>query len=182
MPQGDIEGGSLRIRELTEADREILLQATLINVNWCGERFTIDQVTSFSGFARYTVLTPERGDFGFVALEGDDVAGVVWVLYLPGTEPGYGYLADGVGELSVCVFAGHRGEGTGARLIELALRRAAERGDDRMSLSVEDGNPARRLYARLGFREAEGDVMRGTMVVNLGGDARGHRRDGGKAR
>lgn len=158
---------SVGIRDLLATDRDVLVWATLVNINWCGERFTVGQVESLPEFSRYTMVRPERGDFGFVALEDGDGVGVVWVLYLPAAEAGYGYIEDGVGELSVCVREGYRGKGIGSRLIGLALRRAAERGEDRISLSVEDGNPARGLYARLGFRDAGPGHPQGTMVADL---------------
>lgn len=50
--------------------------------------------------------------------------------------------------------AGHaRGSGVGERLIETAVADARERGMARVTLDVAEENlPARRLYARLGFR------------------------------
>ena len=56
--------------------------------------------------------------------------------------------------LSVAVAGSERGRGIAGRLLELHLRRLAGLGVGAVFLEVEAGNtPARRLYARAGFRE-----------------------------
>lgn len=45
----------------------------------------------------------------------------------------------------------HRGQGMGRHLLEEALRWGRERGCTEATLSVLAGNPARELYARVGF-------------------------------
>jgi ribosomal-protein-alanine N-acetyltransferase len=64
-------------------------------------------------------------------------------------------LAAGEAEiLSVAVTRRRRGRGLGRRLLDLHLRRLAGLGVKAVFLEVEDANaPARRLYARAGFRE-----------------------------
>jgi GNAT superfamily N-acetyltransferase len=44
-----------------------------------------------------------------------------------------------------------RGAGVGSALLELALRRATERGCRRIELDADEDNPAIRLYERFGF-------------------------------
>lgn len=94
------------------------------------------------------------------------MVGLVWLLFLGADDPGYGFVADGVPELSVCVWLGHRGAGLGERLVESACAHASARGVRRISLSVEAGNPARRLYERLGFADVPGAAEE-TMVREL---------------
>jgi ribosomal-protein-alanine N-acetyltransferase len=63
--------------------------------------------------------------------------------------------ADEAEILSVAVALRRQGEGLGGRLLERHLRRLAGFGTRTVFLEVEEGNaPARRLYARAGFREA----------------------------
>ena len=145
----------------------LLTEATRLNVNWTGE-LSVDTagVAADPALAHYTRLEPERGDFGLVAVVGGRAVGVVWLLYLDAVDPGYGYLADGVPELSVCVWPGHRGVGVGGLLLDAAFLAARERGIRRISLSVESGNPAERLYRDRGFVDAPGAAP-GTMVVGL---------------
>jgi len=64
-------------------------------------------------------------------------------------------LAAGEAEiLSVAVASARRGRGLARRLLDLHLRRLAGLGAQTVFLEVdEDNEPARRLYARAGFRE-----------------------------
>ena len=56
--------------------------------------------------------------------------------------------------LSVAVVSSQRGRGLARRLLDLHLGRLAGLGVQAVFLEVEEGNqPARRLYARAGFRE-----------------------------
>ena len=64
-------------------------------------------------------------------------------------------LAGGEAEiLSVAVAASRRGRGLGRKLLDLHLRRLAGLGATAVFLEVDEDNaPARRLYARAGFRD-----------------------------
>lgn len=64
-------------------------------------------------------------------------------------------LAGGEAEiLSVAVASSRRGRGLGRRLLDLHLRRLAGLGATAVFLEVDEDNaPARRLYARAGFRD-----------------------------
>lgn len=56
--------------------------------------------------------------------------------------------------MTLAVAPGHRGQGLGDRLVEALLARAQDRGAGSVMLEVRaDNEPARRLYARHGFRE-----------------------------
>ena len=62
--------------------------------------------------------------------------------------------ADEAEILSVAVARSWRGRGLARRLLDLHLRRLAGLGLRAVFLEVDEGNtPARRLYARAGFRE-----------------------------
>lgn len=159
----------MELRDLGDDDdiAALLLEATRLNVNWTGEERVGDaEVSADPSLAHYTVLRPDRGDFGLIAEVGGRVVGVVWLLFLDATDPGYGYVADGVPELSVCVWPGYRGVGIGRLLLDEAFLAARRRGIRQISLSVEDGNPARRLYVNSGFHDASGAAP-GTMAVDL---------------
>ena len=145
----------------------LLTEATRLNVNWTGEeRVSSAEVAADPALAHYTRLDSGRGDFGLVAEVAGRVVGIVWLLFLDSTDPGYGYIADGVPELSLCVWPDYRGVGIGALLIDAALAQARERGHRRVTLSVENGNLAKRLYRDKGFVDASGAAP-GTMVIAL---------------
>ena len=108
------------------------------------------------------------GDAGLVAHVDGEPIGAVWVRRFRDDAHGYGYLDPETPELSIAVAEGHRGCGLGGCLLTAMLVELRLRGVARVSLSVEDDNPARALYERLGFvpvRAADGVT---TMVCTVG--------------
>jgi GNAT superfamily N-acetyltransferase len=113
-------------------DRELLCTSTLANVNWSGEqRFTHRDVDERPDLRHYTLFRPDRGHLGFVAEVQGLVVGVTWALFLDGDDPGYGFVADGVPELSLSVWSGYRGQGVGGELLRLAFTEEACGGSSR---------------------------------------------------
>ena len=161
-------GEAVALRSLQPADRFLLRTATWLNLNWCGERFTFAQMDADPYLAGYYRLTPEDGDFGLVSTAAGQPTGVVWVRHFPAHAPGYGFVRPGVPELSVCVLPGYRGAGLGEALVAAAVAEARQRSLGAVSLSVEEGNPARRLYERLGFAPAAPARHPGTLLLELG--------------
>lgn len=156
------------LRPVRVDDVELLRAATVANLDWTGEqRFTYRDVDEAPHLRHYAEFRPDRGDFGFVAAQQGWTVGVVWLLFLDAAAPGYGFVADGVPELSISVWSGYRGQGIGQVLISAALDEARARGLARVSLSVETGNPALRLYRAAGFERADG-TAEGTYVVRIG--------------
>jgi ribosomal protein S18 acetylase RimI-like enzyme len=72
-------------------------------------------------------------------------------------------VAEDVPEASIGVAPAWRGQGIGTALLDELIVRARAHGLRGISLSVEDGNRARVLYERAGFRvvgrEGNSDVM-----------------------
>ncbi|MFW0181343.1 N-acetyltransferase family protein [Rothia sp. P5766] len=155
-------------RELTATDTPLLETATLGTMNWCGPRFTLDDIRGKPEFAHYTRLIPERGDLGLVAYSGEHLAGAAWALYLPASDSGYGYFDSKTPELSLWVAPEHRGQGLGRRLLRALLSDAGRLGATQVSLSVEDGNQARQLYLAEGFVPVAGREKDGVMVCPVG--------------
>lgn len=156
------------IRPLEERESELLTVATLGNLNWPGERFTRDDVTSGTEFTKYTILVPERGDFRFVAESGGEVVGVVWLQFHPLSAAGYGFVDEATPELSLWVREPDRGRGIGRELLRSALREARARGHAGVSLSVEPENVAKRLYRVEGFVGVPGLETNGVMLWDAG--------------
>ncbi|MGO1560806.1 Histone acetyltransferase HPA2 and related acetyltransferases [Actinomycetales bacterium JB111] len=143
------------VRAATAADRGLLARATLENLNWNGPRFTMREVEENPRLRHYYDGWPGGDDLGLVAEDAEGVVvGVVWLRFFTAEDPGYGFVADTVPELSIWVLAERRGAGIGGLLLCRVVDAARSRGVAAISLSVEDGNPAARLYARHGFRPA----------------------------
>ena len=155
------------MRPLQASDAFLLRIATWLNLNWCRPRLTLAQVDHDPHLAAYYRSVPV---FGFVSTIGSEPTGVVWVTHFSADAPGYGFVRADVPELSVCVLPGYRGAGLGSALVDAAVGEARRRSLSALSLSVEAGNPARRLYERVGFAPAEPGRHPGTLVLELGGE------------
>ena len=93
--------------------------------------------------------------------------GVVWLRFFTADDPGFGFVDEATPELSIWVTEGERGRGVGGQLLDAAIRAARLKGLRRISLSVEEGNPARRLYERAGITWAGSGFDTGTLVLEL---------------
>ena len=76
---------------------------------------------------------------------------------------GYGWVAADIPELTVAVLPEHQGQGIGGVLVDTVCTLARMSGFPAVSLSVEDGNGAAKLYADHGFvsvgRNGDSDVL-----------------------
>lgn len=117
-------------------------------------------------------------DFGTRA--GDDAqlavdangqpVGAAWVRRMTAPDPGYGYVADDIPELTMAVEAHWRGRGIGRSLLETMLDR-----HPRMSLSVDDENVgAIALYRSVGFVPITSVSGSTTMAIGLDPPSQDH--------
>lgn len=114
--------------------------------------------------ARYLTDFGDRpGDDAQVCVDSDGrVVGAAWCRLMPTNDPGYGFVADDVPELSMAVDGLWQGQGVGRRLLDdLVVRHSV------MSLSVDAQNTrAVGLYRSAGFQpvdEVDGSI---TMLRN----------------
>jgi GNAT superfamily N-acetyltransferase len=117
--------------------------------------------------SRYVRRWGRPGDTAVIALEGGFPVGAAWFRVFPPAEPGYGFVDESTPELAIAVVPSKRGHGVGEELLQALLAKAKEAGYERLSLSVEPGNPARKLYERHGFEVVDEGDDAWTMVASL---------------
>lgn len=160
--------GATTIRRLGPDEQELVARATLGAFNWDGPRFTLEQLQQTPAWARYFTSWPQRGDFGLVAEDEEGAAtAATWWRFFTAAAPGEGFVDEAIPELCIWVSEGQRGRGVGSRLLADLIEHARSRGLPGLSLSVEEGNPARALYERLGFVAAGAEFDPGTLILRF---------------
>jgi ribosomal protein S18 acetylase RimI-like enzyme len=114
--------------------------------------------------SRYVDAWGRPGDTAVIALDAGFPVGAAWYRTFGEDAPGYGFVNETTPELTIAVVPSKRGKGLGEELLNALLERARAAGHASISLSVEEANPARKLYERFGFREVD---ERGDTVVML---------------
>ncbi len=158
-----------RIRELEPDDVAFLREMVYAALDWRPDvelpprEFVLahPQVVVFhEGWGR-------EGDDGLVAEEDGQRIGAVWWRLFTEAAHGEGYVDEETPELAIAVVDGFRGRGIGRTLMEAMHERGRQAGLLRVSLSVDADNPAKRLYARLGYVDYEPDDGVGRMILEL---------------
>ena len=157
------------LRPATAEDLPLLEAALTSAVNWDPKRpaLSLPEILARPELAHYLVGWPRSTDVGVVAELAGEPVGAAWIRFFDPKDPGYGFLAADVPELTIGVLPSFRGRGFGGQLLRGILSQAREGGVRRVSLSVEPGNFAARLYRQIGFREV--GLGRGaiTMAIDL---------------
>ena len=141
------------VRDAGPEDVGFLLRALGWAANWRGSD-TDDSVLADPAISHYLDGWPREGDFGVIAELGDAPVGAAWGRVFSAADPGFGYVAPDIPEVSIAVAPSNRGQGIGRALLAALVERARSDGIPALSLSVEDGNDAVRLYEGVGFRPA----------------------------
>ncbi len=124
---------------------------------------TGDEALADPRYAMYLAGWPRPGDCGLVA-EDDGPVGAAWYRTYTEASHGYGFVAEEIPELSIAVVASRRQEGIGRRLLVDLIAASVAQGHAALSLSVSEDNPARGLYASVGFVLADRHGGSWTMV------------------
>jgi GNAT superfamily N-acetyltransferase len=138
-------------------------------VNWSPERnLSRDRIFSAPELAHYVAGWPRRDDLGVIAEVTGYPVGAAWLRFFPVSDPGYGFVAADVPELSIGVAAPWRGQGVGRSLLRAVAERARSAGIGQISLSVEHRNYVRELYLQEGYKIVDSsDADSDTMVKDL---------------
>ncbi|GAA4658460.1 GNAT family N-acetyltransferase [Streptomyces chumphonensis] len=155
------------LRSATGDDTEFLADMLVAAVNWDPARpqASREQVLGDRLTAHYVEGWPRVGDLGALAVDtGGQPIGAVWLRLFSADDPGYGFVAANVPELSLGVVPPWRGRGVGRALLTEITRQAEASGFTRMCLSVERANRAFNLYAGEGFTTVESGPDSDTMI------------------
>jgi ribosomal protein S18 acetylase RimI-like enzyme len=146
-----------RVRAATtgEADAGFLRQMLYEAAVWRagGQRPALDAVLSNQKLSAYVDGWGREDDFGVIAeAEGGRAVGAARYRFFGEDAHGFGFVSATIPEITIGVSPGSRARGVGTTLLAALVEHAQQAQVPAPSLSVEEDNPAVRLYERLGFR------------------------------
>jgi GNAT superfamily N-acetyltransferase len=161
------------IRAASSEDGDFLADMLVAAVNWSPEwkRKSRRRVLSDPRTAHYIAGWPRDTDLGIVAEADGEPVGAAWLRFLPAADPGYGFVAPDIPELTIGLVLSWRGRGIGRALLRAVAERARAAGIARISLSVERKNLAQKLYLSEGYQVVDcAGADSDTMVKDLAAD------------
>ena len=162
------------IRRAVPEDGTFMADMLVAAVNWSPEwkKKSRNRVLSTPRTAHYIAGWPRDTDLGVIAEAGGERIGAAWLRFLPVSDPGYGFVASDVPELTIGVAVHWRSRGVGRALLRAIAGQARSAGIRQISLSVERKNFAQKLYISEGYQTVDSsDASSDTMVKDV---AAGH--------
>lgn len=108
-----------------------------------------------------------KDDYCLVARIDKKITGAVWIRTFQEEIKGCGYIDEQTPEIAIAVFEEYRNLGIGTRLMQQMIALMKEKGFQQVSLSITKGNPAIRLYERLGFNMIDENEEDFIMLLHL---------------
>jgi GNAT superfamily N-acetyltransferase len=145
---------------------DMLVEAANWSADW--KKKSRRRVLSAPATAHYIAGWPRDTDLGVIAEADGAPVGAAWLRFLPAADPGYGFVAPGVPELTIGVAGDWRRRGVGRALLRALAEQARSVGIRQISLSVERKNFAQKLYFSEGYQVVDSsDAHSDTMVKDL---------------
>lgn len=156
-------------RPLGPADRSIVQWALYSAVSWNDPEGIppLEVAIEHPEMQRYHEGWGRHGDIGVAAYIDSEFLGATFARLFTADDHGHGYVDDATPELGIAVVKAHRGHGVGRILMQALAREAVDGGFARLSLSVNNPNPAKSLYRSLGYEVVSDDGDSSTMVLEL---------------
>jgi ribosomal protein S18 acetylase RimI-like enzyme len=158
---------AISIRAAREGDMGFLERMLALAASMNDDDESLATVRSDTSLRCYLEGFGRDGDLGVIAERAGDPIGAAWVRVLHGAPHPSKLWTREVPELAIATLPTARGQGVGAAMMRELVERA--RGSfPAIVLSVREGNPAVRLYERLGFQVTEKIVNRvGTVSLAM---------------
>jgi GNAT superfamily N-acetyltransferase len=158
------------LRPAVGQDARFLADMLVEAANWSPmNRRPRVQVLADPALAPYVSGWMRPADAGLIAeTPGGDPIGACWYRLFDQSKPGAGFVAGRVPELTLGVGQLWRAQGIGRELLRGVAVLARSSGYARLSLSVERGNFAQRLYVSEGYIVVASGSRSDTMVKALG--------------
>jgi ribosomal protein S18 acetylase RimI-like enzyme len=161
------EVSDIMIRCAREADVVFLERMLCWAGSWRSDELDESVLTEPAVF-RYITGWGREGDFALIAIAPDGKpVGAAWYRLFEAKDGSYGFVAEEVPEMTIAVEPAHRRAGIGTALLVTLADSALEAGYSALSLSVEQDNPALRLYERAGFRRRSHSDGAWTLLLPL---------------
>ena len=155
------------IRPATEADLAFLERMLCWAGSWRSTALD-ESVLAEPAVSRYLEGWGRPGDLALIAETAGGPVGAAWYRLFRAQDHSYGFVDEETPEVTIGVEPAHRGAGVGTKLLDALADVAREAGCPALSLSVEDDNPAFKLYERVGFERREHKDDAWTLVLRLG--------------
>jgi GNAT superfamily N-acetyltransferase len=157
------------LRPAVGEDARFLADMLVEAANWSpGSHRPRLQVLADPALSPYVSGWMRPADAGIVAESpAGDPIGACWFRLFDSAKPGAGFVAGGVPELTLGVGRQWRAQGVGRELLRGVSVMARTAGHARLSLSVDHGNFAHRLYVSEGFVVVSSTDHSDTMVKIL---------------
>jgi ribosomal protein S18 acetylase RimI-like enzyme len=162
----------VRVREATtdEADVRFLCEMLYEAFAWRSgdSRPSFDALLSNAKAMGYVEGWCRLGDYGVIAeADSGTPLGAAWYRLFSDAAPGYGFISTAVPEITIGVAPAARRRGIGTSLLAALIDHARHAQLPALSLSVEEDNPAVRLYECLGFERVGRVENAWTMRLDL---------------
>ena len=159
----------VELRLLGVDDVDAVQLALYLAVSWNDPPQIPDLATAMAHpeVAAYHQGWGRRGDLGVGAFIDNELVGASFARLFTEDNHGHGYIDAETPELGIGIVNDHRGQGIGRLLMHRLAEVARAEGIRRLSLSVNNPNPARRLYESLGYTLVADDCESSTMVLEL---------------